>query len=110
MLPIGSVITVNDINVLIVGYTSAKKQGKAVYGYYVVPYPLGYIDVGKLLFVPRETKFALISNGYRTEDSDKLVHFLEQHFELAKRVPEQEYLAVLPKIKEAIDAARGEKK
>lgn len=64
LLPLGTIIKVNEIKVCIIGYTSVQKEEASVVGYFVVPYPLGFVNIDKVLFIPAGMDFEIIAEGY----------------------------------------------
>lgn len=92
LLPLGSVIKVNNHKVCIIGYGSADKEGKSVCGYFVALYPLGFTGIDKVLFVPHDTNFEVIAEGYKTVLSEKILDTLAKGFEIVEKVPDEELL------------------
>ena len=67
LLPLGTVIRVNEHNVCIIGYGSGKNEKITASGYLVVSYPLGFTNAEKIFFIPHDYDFTIISEGYKTE-------------------------------------------
>lgn len=103
LLPIGSVIEVNHIALCVIGYATIPKEDKNVPGYYVVPYPMGYINIKKVFFIPTETEMEILERGYEDEDSKKVMFMVESNFKLAKVMTPEEYPTVIEKYKQEID-------
>lgn len=69
LLPLGTVIRVNEHNVCIIGYGSAKNEKATGDGYLVVSYPLGFTNINKTFFIPHNYDFEILAEGYKTEAS-----------------------------------------
>ncbi len=110
LLPIGSVIQKNEILLSVIGYTTMQASGKNVCGYYVVPYPVGYVSLEKIFFIPEDSDYDLVESGFVTEDSRKVLNMLGQHLELSTQVSAEEYGKVVEKIKSTVDAIKEEAK
>lgn len=94
---------------LVVGYTSAKSQKETVYGYYTVPYPIGYIDINKTFFIPMTAEFSIIAMGYKTKDSVKLLDLLGKYYEMSKYASMEQYPYILVKIVDAVEVKKKER-
>ena len=64
LLSLGTIIKVNEIKVCIIGYTSVEKEGTSVMGYLVVPYPLGFVNIDNVFFIPIHMDFEIVAEGY----------------------------------------------
>ncbi len=105
LLPIGSVITVNEHKLSIIGYSNVKSEDKGKVGYYVVPYPVGYIGIEKTFFVPFDIEMTVLSEGYRTEATDALLKLLGDSLEMTKDMHSDTVEKLLSVYKKAIDNA-----
>lgn len=103
LLPIGSVIRIQEHKLCIIGYTSMSKEDKTCCGYYAVPYPVGYINVEKTLFIPLTTNFEVLAYGYQTEVSGKAVGLLGTYFEAADVLTPDKISRVIDAYKKAVD-------
>lgn len=92
LLPLGSVIRVNNHKVCIIGYGSADKEERSVCGYFVTLYPLGFTGIDKVFFVPWDTAFEVIAEGYKTVPSEKILDTLAKSFEIVAKVPDEKLL------------------
>lgn len=90
LLPLGSVIKVNNHKVCIIGYGSDDKEEKSVCGYLVTVYPIGFTDIDKVLFVPHYTEFEIVAEGYKTELSEKVLDTFAKGFEMLEKVSDVE--------------------
>lgn len=68
-LPIGSVIKVEDKQMMVVGYTVMRTENRPVIGYVVVPHPTGYMGKADVHYV-ENSKVEIIQQGYISEASD----------------------------------------
>lgn len=92
LLPLGTIIKVNEIKVCIIGYTSAEKDAAAVCGYFVVPYPLGFININKVFFIPQNMNFEIIAEGYKTKASEQILDTISKSFEMVEKLPYEELM------------------
>ena len=106
LLPLGSVIKVNNHKVCIIGYGSDDKETKSVCGYFVALYPVGFTSIDKVLFVPHYMDFEVVAEGYKTVPSEKILDTLAKGFEMVEKVPDEELL----KIDAALKKMASEKK
>ena len=90
MLPLGSIINANGHDVCVIGYGSDEKDSVSVLGYLVVPYPLGFIEMDKVFFIPLNGKFELVAEGYHTEATTKLLETVSKSFEAIKGASDEE--------------------
>ena len=56
ILPIGSVIKVDNVKVMVVGHFSKEEGDKNQYYYTALPYPIGYVDKDRILTVKVEAE------------------------------------------------------
>lgn len=108
LLPIGSIIKIKEHKLCIIGYTSMTREDKTQCGYYAVPYPIGYINVEKTLFIPTSMSAEVLAYGYRTEASEKAVELLEIYFNAADTIGPDKVPFVINAYKKAIDNQRKE--
>ena len=93
LLPLGTIIKVNEHKLCILGYTTAEKENASVAGYFVASYPLGYINVDKMFFIPRyQEDLEVIAEGYRTADSGKALNAAANAFEKICNTPREQLL------------------
>ena len=86
LLPLGTVIKANDHKVCIVGYTSVEKDANTTCGYFVVPYPLGFVNIDKVFFIPHYQEVEVLAEGYKTEPSERILDTLSRSFEMIEKV------------------------
>lgn len=86
LLPLGTVIEVNNYKLCIIGYTSVEKENKSVVGYFVVSYPIGFTNIDKVFFIPHSNKIKVISLGYKTSSYDGLLRVLGKSFDMAQSI------------------------
>lgn len=94
LLPLGSVITVKSRKISIIGYGSVDKDETSTSGYFVVPYPIGFTNIDKVFFIPHDTKFEVVSEGYKTEPSEQVLDMLAKGFEMAEKIPYYDLLKI----------------
>ena len=92
LLPLGSVITVKDRKVSIIGYASVDKDEISTAGYFVVPYPIGFTNIDKVFFIPHNTPIEVVAEGYKTESSKQVLDVLAKGFEIAQKIPYDDLL------------------
>ena len=89
LLPLGTIIEINNHKVCIIGYSSAEKENGSEYGYFVVSYPLGFTNVDKMFFIPHSKDFKVIAEGYKTVKYEKFLKALSKSYEILRDVPEE---------------------
>lgn len=94
LLPLGSVITVKNRKISIIGYGSVDKDETSTSGYFVVPYPIGFTNIEKVFFIPHNTEFEVVAEGYKTDPSDKVLDMLAKGFEMVKKIPYDDLLKI----------------
>ncbi|WP_195451404.1 DUF4176 domain-containing protein [Anaeromassilibacillus sp. 1001302B_160321_C8] len=94
LLPLGSIIKVNNHKVCVIGYGSADKEEKSVCGYFVAVYPVGFTSIDKVLFLPHYADFEVVAEGYKTVPSEKILDTLAKSFEMVEKVPDEELLKI----------------
>ena len=106
LLPLGTVIRVNEHNVCIIGYGSGKNEKITASGYLVVSYPLGFTNAEKIFFIPHDYDFTIISEGYKTEASGIAVDIFGIGLEKLQNASEED----LEKLNDAFTKMRAAKK
>lgn len=86
LLPLGSVLKINDLKVCIIGYTSVEKENASVLGYFVVSYPLGFTNIDKVFFVPYALDCIVLKEGYKTMAYEKLLKTLTEGLKFAEKI------------------------
>ena len=94
LLPIGTVAVHEERWFLIVGYGVSELHGQQESGYYAVPYPLGFLSMEKLLFLPDSSEIEVVQEGFLDEFSAGILELFESQIETAKKEPEQYQRAV----------------
>ena len=107
LLPLGSVIKVNNHKVCIIGYGSTDKEAKSVCGYFVALYPVGFTSIDKVLFVPHYTEFEVVAEGYKTTPSEKILDTLAKSFEMVEKVPDEQLLKIDAALKKMASKKKG---
>ena len=102
LLPLGSIIKVNNHNVCIIGYGSVDKDSVSTSGHFVVLYPIGFTSIDKTFFVPHNEEFELISEGYKTAPSEKVLETLSKSLEMVENVSYEELLKINKAFKKAV--------
>lgn len=108
LLPIGSIVKIKEYKLCVIGYTSMTKEDKTQCGYYAVPYPIGYINVEKTLFIPLSVDAEVLAYGYQTEASEKAVGLLGIYFDAADTIGPNKISLVIDAYKKAVDKIRKE--
>lgn len=86
LLPLGSIIVVNYHKLCIIGYATVENESSHI-GYVVVSYPLGFTNIKKAFFVPRDHKYEVLAEGYKTKASEAALNTIGKSLEWAKQVP-----------------------
>lgn len=86
LLPLGTVIQVDEYMAFIIGYSSVEKNHATSTGYFIVSYPLGFTSIDKVVFMPHDYKFSIVAEGYKTVASAKLLKVLSTSLDSAKHI------------------------
>lgn len=86
LLPLGTVIQVNNNKAFIIGYSSVEREQVITHGYFVASYPLGFTSVDKMVFIPHDFKFKVLAEGYKTRASEHVLKTLSKSLEMVKTV------------------------
>ena len=84
LLPLGTVLEVKTRKVSVIGFGSVDKESGSTAGYFVVPYPLGFVSAEKVFFIPHDEAFKVLSEGYKTDVSEQVLDLLARSFEAAE--------------------------
>ena len=87
LLPIGTVVERKGRKLLLIGYGAAAGKECTSGGYYAVVYPIGFISMEKLLFLPADCEFSVISRGMTDETSEKLLVLMGETLNAAEKEP-----------------------
>lgn len=85
ILPIGSVIKVDNVKVMVVGHFSKEEGDKNQYYYTALPYPIGYVDKDRILTVKVEAEMEVLHEGYQTQGCEKYTEQLSKVSELSPK-------------------------
>lgn len=107
LLPLGTIIKVNNHKVCIIGYGSDDTEEKSLCGYLVVLYPVGFTSIEKVFFVPHYTDFEVVVEGYKTGISAKVLDTFAKSFDMIEKIPDEELLKISVALKK-IAAKREE--
>ena len=105
LLPLGSIIKVNNYKLCIIGYASSDNESSSEYGYFVVSYPFGFTNIEKTIFIPHSMEFELIAEGYKTDESETVLKMLYNGLEALRDIP-QEKTAVFNDAYKKINASK----
>lgn len=80
ILPIGSMIEVNGVESIIMGYH--RTQEKQIKFYYILGlFPFGYVGNDKMILFPVDSEYNIVFRGYEDEEGRK---YLRQRTEIIK--------------------------
>ena len=85
ILPIGSVIKVDNVKLMVAGHFSKEEANKNQYYYVALPYPIGYVSKDKILTVKVEAEMEVIHEGYQTKGCEKYTEQLSKVSELSPK-------------------------
>lgn len=85
-LPIGSLVLINNVKAIIVGYFWGEQGQHLVRQYAVLPYPQGYTDKSSLKIVS-DNMIQVVNEGYKSEASKHLLRYLDNVNQMASQVP-----------------------
>lgn len=109
LFPIGTIIKMQEKKFCIIGYSCAKKEEKTQGGYFIVPYPLGYIDAEKSFFVSAASPVEVISYGYQSKTSKELVKLLGIYYGVAQEIGEEKTAAIFKAYQKAAQTVEEKK-
>lgn len=87
LLPLGTVIKTNNNKAIVIGYASNEKDGNETYGYFAVSYPIGFTNTDKVAYIPHDSEFEIVAEGYKTDASEKVLELVAKSLEMMKSVP-----------------------
>ncbi len=90
LLPIGSVITMESVDFLIVGYNIGVEGEQFDYQYVISRYPMGYINKRSLLSVSVKTEMEVKHRGYEGEGFQKFIQRKKDEYHLTQKMKPQE--------------------
>ena len=105
LLPIGTVVEVNQTPLLVIGYTVGDIKTGAVIGYRAFPYPTGLIAMEKILFIPWNADFCVLAEGWQDDFSQEMLASFTKHLERVHNAPDQKaiFLEQYKKILELVE-------
>ena len=109
LLPLGTVMKVNNHKVCIIGYSSVEKESTKA-GYLVVSYPVGFTHIDKVFFIPQDLECTVLAEGYKTGASEKVLDTISKSLEAVKDVPTEELLKFRDIYKKASSGKEGAEK
>ena len=108
LLPLGTIINVNEYKLCIIGYSSAEKDSASVAGYLAVSYPLGFINIDKTFFIPHyQEDLEVIAEGYKTEESEEFLGSVAKIFESIQETPREDLIKACEIFKKKAPTEKG---
>lgn len=101
LLPIGSVISIKNIKMIIIGY-NITPVSKIRIDYIVALYPLGITDEKSIALISVERNFKIISEGYKSKEFSCFINEKNSQFTTLKDVDVEQLRNFLNKIEEVI--------
>ena len=113
MHAIGSVIAIQENKFVVCGYNPYEREdGSVGFGYVLVPYPLGFVNVDSLSLVDVERAYPVVHEGYKNEAAEEADQVLEAARESSKNLTMAEFQALqdeaAAEIQEALEASDEE--
>lgn len=109
LLPIGSVLKINEVNAIICGYQIQKKEEHNTLCYVIVPYPTGFGTMRDVYTIPTDADMEVVFQGYRSKGYHIFAKPKEQINELMKQYTAEEWDAMLDKALEELNKLQEEK-
>lgn len=106
LLPLGTVIEINNCKACVIGYTSVEKELTTICGYFVVPYPVGFVNIDKVVFVPRDSKINVLAQGYKTIPSERAIDAIANSLDAVSGVSQEKLMHFNQMLKES-DVLKG---
>ncbi len=83
-LPVGTIISINNVDAMIIGYDSYNKEEELIDGYIIVKYPIGFTNENSLAFIDVNCVFDILYMGYHYNESDEYLKAQKEVFEVLK--------------------------
>ena len=71
----------NQILLMVLGYRVCETKAGSTIGYSVIPYPVGFLTMDKVMFVPMDQEMRVVSEGKLDPQSRMLLDSFEKHLE-----------------------------
>ena len=101
LLPLGTVIEINNCKACVIGYTSVEKESTMICGYFVVPYPVGFANIDKVVFVPRDSEIDVLAQGYMTIPSERAIDAIAESLNIVSGVSQDKLMNFNQMLKES---------
>ncbi len=81
LLPIGTIINVNEIELMIVGYREIQNKDKFVFCYVVSVFPIGYTGNEKSVsLIPIKKEYEVVYRGLENDVSLRYIKIIEERY------------------------------
>ena len=71
----------NQILLMVLGYRACETKVGSTIGYSIIPYPVGFLTMDKVMFVPMDQDMRVVSEGKLDAQSRMFLDSFEKHLE-----------------------------
>lgn len=104
ILPIGSIISVENQFYMITGHHVYTYETTMTLGYSTLPYPIGCTGQDSYQLIPVNSTFHLVQKGYETSKSTKILNKMQELYDLLQEeVSSDEYMQAMKEIQYFLD-------
>lgn len=89
-LPVGTILSVRDIEVMVIGYSSQIKDNQIIDGYMVVKHPIGFQGDENLGFLALNEDYKMVFEGYVYEEATEYLEAQKNLMDELKKYPASE--------------------
>lgn len=87
---------------MVIGYDNLDKDGEFLDGYTVVKHPVGFSDESNVGFIPCDSDFEVVFDGYHKQEFDKYLSAQKEFYEVLRPLGTKGALEQLSEIRKAV--------
>ncbi len=103
ILPLGSVVRLNDMSFLIAGYRPMERKESVVMGYILIPWPWGFLNRKKIWICPVSEIEEIVAEGYQNKAGDIFLEKIDRIERKGKDTNYREFVKLINAFKENVD-------
>lgn len=84
-LPVGSIVELSGLRLCVVGYASKEDEKNSDKGYFVVPFPLGFLSLKEIKYISIKDIDNVVFKGYSTQNSEDYISCANKVADLAEK-------------------------
>ncbi len=93
---------------MVCGYNPYEREdGSVGFGYVLVPYPLGFVNVDSLSLVDVEQEYPVVHEGYCNEAAEQAVQLIQSAHESGKTLTMAQFQAIQDEVVTEVQQALG---